>query len=279
MSDTSDLWASADRSGQLEYRTDCPHCSKRRGDKTLSLNTQKRVGKCHRCEWVVGGEAPEHFVAKHLDDLDCERKKREFRYNQIRDTLRPITGDDLVAQYIAYRLGGTIPKLPRLALSEGVRYYSGLNKYVTTPAMVAALQSPAGHCMGLHITHLSGDGRKAFGTDSRRYCKLNSMAGSAVRLYPATDTLIVAEGIETALALHVVNNDPAWACTSASLLKAFEPPPGIETLIIAADNDANRTGQRAAWSLYHRLKHKYQCAVMVPDRENADWLDMIRSGK
>ena len=67
-SDTSELWACADRSGQLEYRTDCPHCSKRKGDKTLSLNTQKRVGKCHRCEWAVGGEAPQHFVEKHLDD-------------------------------------------------------------------------------------------------------------------------------------------------------------------------------------------------------------------
>lgn len=275
----SELWANADRSGQREYRTDCPHCSKRKGDKTLSLNTEKRVGKCHRCEWIVGGEVPQHFVERHIDDLERERKKRVFRYNQITDTLRPISGDDLAAQYLAFRLGCTLPKLPRLAFSTGVRYYSGLNRYVTTPAMIAALQDARGRCTGLHITHLSGDGRKAFGSDSRRYCKLHGMAGSAVRLYPATDTLIVAEGIETALALHLVNHDPVWACTSASMLKAFEPPPCVRTLIIAADNDANRTGQRAAWSLYHRLKRDYQCAVMIPDKDNCDWLDMMRSGQ
>jgi phage/plasmid primase-like uncharacterized protein len=59
------------------------------------------------------------------------------------------------------------------------------------------------------------------------------------------------------------------------MLKSFEPPPDVKTLLIAADNDANGTGQRAAWSLYHRLKRNYKCSVMIPDRENADWLDML----
>ena len=273
------VWKLADRSRQKEYRCDCPHCSKRKGDNTLSLNTEKRVGICHRCGWRLGGQPSKHFAKPGVHELERERQKRSFRFNQIKGTLKPISGGDVASQYLHNRLGCILPNLPRLAFSEGVRLYNGTDCYVTTPAMVAALQDTTGRCVGWHITHLSVDGRKALGSESRRYCKLHPMAGSAVRLYPATDTLIVAEGIETALALHLVNNDPVWACTSAAMLKSFVPPSDVRTVIIAADNDANRTGQRAAWSLYRRLKDTHSCAVMIPDRENADWLDMIRSGQ
>ena len=94
-----DLWALADSYRRTEVRLDCPYCSKRKGDKTLSLNTQKRVGVCHRCEWKVGGKAPESFVAPHLDDLERERKKRTFKFEQIKSACQPISEGD-IASYI-----------------------------------------------------------------------------------------------------------------------------------------------------------------------------------
>jgi putative DNA primase/helicase len=257
----------ADRMGRVEVRLDCPHCCKRKGDKTLSLNTRKRM---------VGSKEPVHFATQHVDDLEKERNKRAFRFEKIKETCQPICDDDIATQYLCYRLGERPPKLPRLGFSLATRYYTGLDNYKTTPAMVAALQDATGRTTGWHITHLSIDGRKAFGSDSRRYCKLHHLKGSAVRLYPATDTLIVAEGIETALALHLVSNDPVWACTSASMLKAFEPPPEVKTLLIASDNDKNRVGQKAAWELRHRLRRQVKCEVLIPDKENTDWLDQLR---
>lgn len=270
------LWIVADRSGQKEYRCDCPYCSKRKGDKTLSLNTEKRVGICHRCDWKLGGQFPEHFATRNVHDLKRERAKRKFKFDRIRGALSPVTNGDLVSQYLLQRLGASPPKLPHLAYAGAVRHYAGVNDYKTTPAMVAALQDVSGRCTGWHITHLSVDGTKAFGSDSRRYCKLHDLKGSAVRLYPATDTLIVTEGIETALAWTLVTQDPVWACTSAALLKAFVPPPEVKTLFIAADNDANGVGQQAAWELRARLSGRLGCQVLIPDRENSDWLDILR---
>jgi len=276
ITDSEVLWTSADRSGRIEWRCECPHCSKRKGDKTLSLNTRKRVGICHRCGWKVGGKPPEHFAAANVLDMERERNSRAFRFNQIRESIIPVSDGDLVARYLCYRLGSRPPTLPRMGISRAVRYYTGLANYKTTPAMVGALQDATGRCTGWHITHLSCDGQKAFGSDSRRYCKLHDLQGSAVRLYPATNTLIVTEGIETALAWTLVTNDPVWACTSASLLKTFVPPPEVKTLLIAADNDKNGVGQQAAWELRRRVRNQIDCEVMIPDRENADWLDMLR---
>ena len=97
-----------------------------------------------------------------------------------------------------------------------------------------------------------------------------------MRLYPATDTLIVAEGIETALALYIASNEPVWACTSAAMMASFEPPAGIKLLLIGADNDKNGTGQKAANRLYQRLKKKIACSVLIPKSVDTDWLDELR---
>ena len=129
-----ELWTAADRSGRTEFRAYCPYCSKEKGGKTLSLNTRKRQGYCHRCELKISGNAPEHFAAKYVDDLELERNKRGFRFNQIKDTLKPITENDSAGQYLDHRLESRLPELPRMGFSPAIRYYSGPNSYKTTPA-------------------------------------------------------------------------------------------------------------------------------------------------
>lgn len=275
MSD-DEIWKDADRTGRIEVRQPCPHCGRGPHDKTLSLNTQKRVGYCHRCQWTTGFGAPEHFSHQGVVDLEEERAKRQFKYDKILETTQEIRPKDAAGCYLERRLGTQLPDLPRLGYSYGVRYYTG-TKYATTPAMIGRLQDVEGRTAGLHITHLGTDGTKAYGSDSRRYCKLSPMKGCAIRLFPAGRTLIVAEGIETALALHCIEGDPAWACTSAALLRAFIPPPEVEHLIIAGDNDSNGVGQKAAYDLYHKYRNFIDCSVMVPDKENTDWLDSFRS--
>jgi putative DNA primase/helicase len=271
-----ELWEQADRSGRVEVRLPCPHCAKRTSDKTLAINTAKRVGKCHRCQWTIGGDIPAHFSQQHIATLEKERAKREWLFNHIKANVRHAEKGDPVSLYLWRRLNTNLEPLPRLGYAEALRHYTGKDQYKSTPAMLGALRDVTGAVVGWHITHITLLGAKAFGGDSRRYCKLKPMAGSAIRLYPAESTLIVAEGIESALAWRVVTADPVWATTSASLLKSFEPPQGVRRLLIAGDNDANGVGQAAAWHLYRRFKNQMDCAVMIPDKENADWLDILR---
>src|SRR5579864_4184849 len=72
---------------------------------------------------------------------------------------------------------------------------------------------------------------------------------SAVRLAPAGPVLGVAEGIETALAAQLLFGFPVWACLSAGQLTTFEPTIGTQRLVVCGDNDADGTGQRAAYTL------------------------------
>lgn len=75
---------------------------------------------------------------------------------------------------------------------------------------------------------------------------LGRVAGGAVRLAPAAETIVIGEGIETTLAAMQHTGLPGWAALSTSGLMRLVPPAIVGTVIIAADHDANYAGERAA---------------------------------
>ena len=103
-----------------------------------------------------------------------------------------------------------------------------------------------------------------------------TVTGAAIRLYEATDTVIIAEGIETSLALSHALELPAWATVSALGMKTVRLPRTIRRVVIGADHDRSGTGQTAAKHLRYRLvKEGRAVELMVPD-EVGDWLDVYR---
>jgi hypothetical protein len=76
---------------------------------------------------------------------------------------------------------------------------------------------------------------------------LGPVRGTAVKLSPITDTLAVAEGVETALAANVLGHGPAWALGSAAGVEALPVLPGVQRLILLAENnEASIRATRAA---------------------------------
>jgi hypothetical protein len=64
---------------------------------------------------------------------------------------------------------------------------------------------------------------------------------AAVKLAPVTDTLAVAEGVETAMAANILGHAPAWALGSAGAIATLPVLPGIKRLILLAErNEASR---------------------------------------
>jgi putative DNA primase/helicase len=145
------------------------------------------------------------------------------------------------------------------------------------PAMVALVEGPDGRTT-IHRTFLTRDGRKASVPKPRMLAPGPFPHGGAVRLMPAGSILGVAEGIESGLAAAVRFRVPTWSAICAGMLERFEPPFGIEKLIIFGDNDPNGVGQRAAYTLAARLAgRQLVVAVRIPDAFK-DWNDALLAG-
>ena len=138
------------------------------------------------------------------------------------------------------------------------------------PALVGVVRDVRGYPVALHRTWLTPEGRKLSPADPHTgevhpARKLTapipgtSVSGGAVRLYAASDTLAVAEGLETALSARVgLPELPVWACVSANGMKALQLPPTVRQLVIIADHDA--AGLDAAGVLAERVR---ACGVGV----------------
>jgi putative DNA primase/helicase len=149
--------------------------------------------------------------------------------------------------------------------------------------MVAAVHGADDAMVTLHRTYLD-QGTKAPVTDQRKLLSAGG-GGAAVRLFEASEELALAEGIETALAVHLSTGKPVWAALSAGNLAKLWIPDHVLKLAIYADHDASYTGQAAAYALARRVKTQAkggrgaEVAVHVPRRVDSDWADALREGQ
>lgn len=140
------------------------------------------------------------------------------------------------------------------------------------PALIAAVTDGAGNVTGVHRTWLALDGGKAPVDQPRR--ALGHLVGNGVRFGAVTDTLLVAEGIETALALKIIMPDmPVIAALSAAHLAALIWPPKLRRLYVARDNDE---AGRLALEKLRSQAGEIDIRELVPQAEdfNADLLQL-----
>ena len=172
----------------------------------------------------------------------------------------------LAQRYLqARQISLTPPKVIRFHSAAPLDYRGR----ILAPAMIAVVQDKSGDPCGLHVTALAPDGSDKAGPNARRMFG----KGGAIRLSPLADRLAVAEGVETALSFEALTGKPTWSCLSATGLEAFEIPPGVDDLTIAADGDA--PGMKAARALAIRAQR--QCnVILVPAPEGQDWNDVVK---
>ena len=120
----------------------------------------------------------------------------------------------------------------------------------TWPALLVAVTDLRGTVTGVLRTWLARDGSgKAPVPTPRR--AMGHLLGNGVRLGVVKDVVAAGEGLETMLSLRCVLPDmPMIAALSATHLAALVPPPGLQRLYVARDND--RAGRRAAEMLAAR---------------------------
>lgn len=199
---------------------------------------------------------------------------------------RPI-GNTAVALYLQGR-GVRMEKIGAGAFST-LRYHPALAHKETSqtlPAMIARIErGDSATLIGLHRTYLesvSAGGkiatRKARVVPNKKM--LGQHVGGAVRFAPAAETIVIAEGIETALSVMQALQLPTWAALSLSNLGQVELPATVNTVVLAADADAKDA--RNAEAQLQRAATQYaaggrEVKIMRPPK-GLDFNDLLQKG-
>ena len=267
----------------------CPVCgpqregasAKRKVLRTWTLGGDRISLHCARCGLegyvvpdggVVDRSKPEPVPVSHDDDEDA--RKRHNAAARIWKESYPIAGT-----------AGEAYLRKRGIELEAVPDYGGLRWHPrcpwrggeTTGYIISRFTDIiSGERRGIHRRPINGDMARTLGP----------MRGCVIRLWPdetVTTGLVVGEGVETvsAAATHITHCNtllqPAWACGCAGNIKDFPVLPGVESLTVLVDHDANRTGQDAAAQCARRwLATGREVIRLTPKKIDADFNDIIR---
>jgi len=186
---------------------------------------------------------------------------------------KPVVKGDEVNRYLYYRGLTSMPSV--LRYSEKCWEPETRKEH---HAMLAIFHSSEGKAITIHRTYLSEHaGKLKIGSPRKIMPSLEKMTGGACRLYEWEEgPLGIAEGIETAIAVHNYTKTPCWSALTATLLESWIPPKTIKEVQIYGDNDLNYTGQKAAYILANRLalQSDIKVTVFIPDQPGTDWLDV-----
>ena len=183
----------------------------------------------------------------------------------------------LVVRYLTQRgLAGTFETSSELGYLDSCDHRPYGSKYPPfrfSPAMLAPIRDGEGAHVGLHITYLDRKtGYRRTDDPSRKI--IGQMAGGAIQLHPIRDdTLLVAEGIETALSAGRRFDATAWSLVSAVNMASWQPPAGVKRLLIASDT--NPVGRDAAFALAATAKEAgLKARVLISPEGTSDWNDL-----
>lgn len=209
------------------------------------------------------GNVKADAVKPAMDD-----EKRRKLLNDLWRAGKPIQADCMAGFYLASR-GVGLCECPDLRFVEQCPAPDGVKR----PAMIALVRDAEGTPVNIHRTFL-GEGGKADMDNPRAMMPGSIPPGSAVRLFAASQTLGICEGIETAFAASKRFGLPVWSAIDAGKLVKWQPPEGCKSVVVFGDNDRTFTGQAAAFTLANRLAVKgFDVSVQIPEQEGTDWAD------
>jgi putative DNA primase/helicase len=264
----------------------CPHHDDR--NPSLSISAGDRVPivvKCHAgcpTELVIAdlraqGRWPDlrpvisskRKTAAPDDDTDTQL----VGYRMLQSAVRGRDENGSPAKYLQSR-GIELKQVPRTLMmlsAKQSRRHTGRGY----PAMIAPISDGNG-IIGAHVTWLSSDLSEKCNCEKPRKM-FGPTKGGFIRLavVDPNGPLIVGEGIESTLSAMQLAGLPGVAARTAGGIKALRPPPCSE-VVIAADNDENGVGLKAAQELAVRLRYegrKYR--IVMPRTEGWDWNDVL----
>lgn len=138
------------------------------------------------------------------------------------------------------------------------------------PALLAAIQDAAGGFTAVEVTYLAAHGGRASDLRLPRKTVGPAPGGCAVRLDPAAPEMLVGEGVFTTLSATERFGLPGWALLSTRNLRAWSPPEGVRSVLVAADR--GKDGEASAAQLQGRLgRASLAATIALPPAPFGDW--------
>ena len=264
-----------EKTGSFTVYSDHFHCfgCGAHGDAIQFARDLRGFGFGDAVRWILGSDLGSATPVKSGNqprepDKDVERKQQAalaIWQNAVAPENTP------VAVYLRSR-GIT------LDIPASIRYAPALKHGPTgmlMPGMVAAIQGPDRTITGIHRTYLVSDGSKKAPVTQGKMM-LGRCATGAVRLAAAGGSLVLAEGIETALSVMQATSKPTWACLSTSGLKSVTLPREVREVVIAADGD--EPGEKAAHDAAQRFMAEGRTVRIMRAPDGKDYNDILREG-
>lgn len=268
----ADLWRTADSSGRIETRVNCPDCCKRPSDKTLCLNVPKGTGICHRCDFRISrGKSPGHFSERYIQAL----------------SVQPDYADTEARAQRAVTLATPAPCNHPYLLRKGVQAHGiGVlgELYRDLPGMVRSkgnvLVIPMQNVRGkvLSAQFIAEDGSKSYLKGPKR--------SGGFYLIEGTARLWICEGFATGASLHETTGDTvaiafdagALVHVTGALKQVF---PRREIIVLADDDYMTDNNPGITKALAAATAHGVKAAV--PDftgcargPKDTDFNDLLR---
>lgn len=278
------------RESSLSTNRACPLCPESRDSFSFTNLNDNGTWYCRKC-----GHGDGFDLLQNLNGWDLKRAVREVERvlgvpERVKFASRPDPARALRAVYSGSRPVQKGDPVDRYLQARGLplvpptlRFHPGLHLQGRTYcAMLALLYDVTGKAVSIHRTYLEGNAKAPVDSPKRIMPPITTITGSAARLWPATTEVVLAEGIETAVAAASLFGLPGWACVSAGGLESVVLPDSIKTVVIAADHDLNFVGQRAAYTAAARLSSEGRIvSVKVSPLPNSDWLEewLLQRGK
>ena len=166
-------------------------------------------------------------------------------------------GQDIASRYLRSRGIALPPSAPSVLRWIGeLEYREDASRVVSYhPAMLAKFVAPDDKSATLHRTWLAEPGVKANVAKPRKLMAGQAPDGGAVRLGAASETMGIAEGLETAMSAAQFFDITVWSALTAGAMVKWKPPKDVaKNIIICGDTDSSFAGQNAAYALAYRLK-------------------------
>lgn len=251
-------------------------CDSGDGMKLLNLTQGKSFAVlCSEVDQLLGNSY-RHIALPANSSTAKQRQRVISKFSKLVE-LRGTTG----AEYLRQR---GINRLPAEAVRFNDRQRHAGQVY---QALYSLATDDKGELCYLHQTLLDGDKKASIGDSAKRLKSLQEQnyldhaRSVAIRMFPVSSTLGVAEGIETALSCHQVYGVNTWATINSNFMKKFRVPAGVKSLIVFADMDLHSaTGQAAAFECAHAnlLAKNDLVSVSVRWCDAGDFNDMIVNG-